>query len=176
MEHRITKLIVSNSGGTASKGSKTYKVVLPNSWVKELELDDSRINIMFDGKSICITKSVTPIEFAFNKKAMNHIVKKLTFYNGELICSILYVDFTDKTLMVENNDADAVKLAFGNNLMPTWQDFENFLKERCVPRERSGIREYLEVIGVDNFDYMEIIQKTKGKMAEDNQWINVEDF
>ena len=43
--------------------------------------------------------------------------------------------------------------------------FEDFLEERCVPRSRSGIREYLETIGVEEYNPLEIIKKTKGRMV-----------
>ena len=68
------------------------------------------------------------------------------------------------------------KTAFGNNKLPTWEDFMNFLEERCIPKERSGIREYLEAIGVAEYNPLEIIKKTKGKMAEDKQWIEIEEI
>ena len=63
---------------------------------------------------------------------------------------------------------------FGNNFNPLWTDFEDFLRERCISKDRSGIREYLEAIGLDEYNPFEIIKKTKGRMAEDNQWIRVE--
>ena len=48
-----------------------------------------------------------------------------------------------------------------------------FLEERCIPRQRDGIREYLGVLGLDEYDPWEIIKRTKGRMAEDQQWIEV---
>ena len=50
----------------------------------------------------------------------------------------------------------------------------SFLEERCLPKSRAGIREYLEAIGVSEYDPMEIIKKTAGRMAEDDQWIEME--
>ena len=52
----------------------------------------------------------------------------------------------------------------------------DFLEERCIPKERDGIREYLEAIGLNEYDPLEIIKKTKGKMAEDDQWIETEEL
>ena len=37
-------------------------------------------------------------------------------------------------------------------------------------------REYLETIGVDHYDPLEIIQKTQGRMAEDAIWLTVEEI
>ena len=91
------------------------------------------------------------------------------------MCSVLGVDFTDRTVCVENHTDRMVKTAFGNNLLPTWADFLSFLEERCVPRERAGLREYLQALGLDEYDPIEIIRKTRGRMAEDEQWLEVLD-
>jgi len=47
------------------------------------------------------------------------------------------------------------------------------LQERCLPKERAGLPEYLETIGVGEYDPVEIINKTAGRMAEDNQWLEM---
>ena len=46
--------------------------------------------------------------------------------------------------------------------------------ERCIPKQRSGIREYLETMGFSEYNTIDIIRKTHGRMAEDNQWIEME--
>ena len=86
----------------------------------------------------------------------------------------IIADFTDETVSIENMTDHIVKTAFGKNETPTWSDFQNFLEERCLPRSRSGIREYLETIGVESYEPFEIIKKTNGRMAEDNQWLKWE--
>ncbi|MCI9626430.1 MAG: hypothetical protein HFI90_06565 [Clostridia bacterium] len=176
MEHRTGKAIVSSAGGTAAAGSKTYKVSIPSLWIKKMGLNENKRNIelMFDGNCIYITAEKSITEFVSEKKTMGHNLKKLSFYNDKELCTVIYADFTDKTLKAENHTEDIVNTAFGNNTIPTWEDFVNFLEERCIPRERSGIREYLETIGVAEYNPLEIIQKTKGKMAEDRQWIEIE--
>jgi hypothetical protein len=77
-------------------------------------------------------------------------------------------------LKAVNHIYDPVKTAFGNNLLPTWEDFQFFLQERCIPRQRAGLQEYLETIGVSEYDPVEIINKTAGRMAEDNQWLEMD--
>lgn len=178
MEHRTGKVIVSSAGGTAASGSKTYKVSIPSLWIKEMGLNESKRNIelMFDGNGIYITAEKSIEEFVSQKKAMGHQVKKFSFFDDNELCSIICADFTDETLKVQNYTDDIVKTAFGNNKLPTWEDFMNFLEERCIPKERSGIREYLEAIGVAEYNPLEIIKKTKGKMAEDKQWIEIEEI
>jgi len=101
-------------------------------------------------------------------------VRRFRFYDGNRLCSTITADFTDKTLTSVNHTEDPVVTAFGVRVMPTWEDFQEFLEERCVPRGRDGLREYLEAIGVGGYEPLEIIQKTAGRMAEDNQWLEIE--
>lgn len=108
------------------------------------------------------------------KLESRHEVWVLRFFDGSKICTTIYADFTEKTVTVKNHITNPVKTVFGNNNNPTWEDFQLFLEERCVPRQRAGLREYLEAIGQCEYDPFSIIQKTAGRMAEDRQWIEME--
>ena len=174
MERRIAKLIVGKAGGTAGKNSKTYKISLPSKWIAELGLTDSKMELAFDGERIIISPHLSMDKFLESKKLLCHKLLKLEFYDVEALCTKIIADFTDKTLSVQNTTEHIVKTAFGKNEVPTWEDFQNFLEERCVPKSRSGIREYLETIGVEEYNPLEIIKKTCGRMAEDNQWLKLE--
>ena len=57
MENRTAKIIVNTPGGTASKGSTTYKISLPTSWIEQLGIDsaDRNVELAFDGEKITIT-------------------------------------------------------------------------------------------------------------------------
>ena len=178
MECRTGKIIVSSAGGTAASGSKTYKVSIPSSWIKKIGLDENKrdIEFMFDGDCIYITAKKQIEEFILQKQDMGHNLKKISFYDNKELCTVIYTDFSDKTLKAKNYTEDIVKTAFGNNKLPTWEDFMKFLEERCIPKDRSGIREYLEAIGVMEYNPLEIIRKTKGRMAEDSQWIEIEEI
>ena len=154
MEHRTGKIIVSSAGGTAATGSKTYKVSIPSLWIKEMGLGENKrdVEFMFDGNGIYIIAEKPVEEFISQKKAMGHNLKKLSFYDDKEVCTVICADFTDKTLKAKDYTDDIVKTAFGNNKLPVWEDFMNFLEERCIPKERSGIREYLEAIGVAEYN------------------------
>ncbi len=173
MESRKGKLIINKSGGSASKDSKTYRVTLPNSWIDELEMDsDNRdLSLSFDGSKIIIAPVVSLEKFA--KKRKEHKLIRLNYYNANELCSAIAADYSTTELAIENYSEDTVHLAFGNNAVPSWTDYEAFLEERCVPRSRDGIKKYLEELGLDEYNPLEIIKKTGGKMAEDNQWIEV---
>ncbi len=174
MEKRISKIIVGSSGGTAGKGSKTYKISLPTKWVNELNLDEKQIELYFDGEKIVVLPCLDLSEFLIKKQNAGHNLLLLDFYDKDILCTKICADFTDETIVAENFTDNIVKTAFGKNATPVWDDFESFLKERCVPESRSGIREYLEAIGVEEYDPLKIIERTEGRMAEDNQWISME--
>ena len=175
MEKRLGNIIIQTSGGTAAKGSSTYKVSLPSSWIKELGIaaENRQVELSFDGKAITISKRLTLPEFILQKSKAGHTLLQFFYYDDDILCSLVAADFTDQTLCAENYVSDVIKTAFGNNEVPTWNDFQNFLEERCIPRARAGLREYLEALGLDEYDPLEIIKKTSGRMAEDNQWIKI---
>lgn len=176
MERRIAKVNISAAGGTAAKGAKTCKVTLPTSWLDELGIGEHQreLELSFDGRQITLARRLTGTEFAAQKTAQGHDVRVLRFFDRDTLCTTIYADFTEETLTVENYAADPVKTAFGNNALPNWTDFETFLEERCVPRQRAGLRKYLEELGVDQYDPIAIIKKTAGRMAEDHQWLSME--
>ena len=113
--------------------------------------------------------------FITEKKQCGHDVKLLKFYDSDTLCTVIAADFTDKTLVCKNYVSNFVKTAFGNNHTPDWNDFDYFLRERCIPETRDGLNIYLEQIGVSEFDPFEIILVTKGRMAKNKQHLEVED-
>jgi len=176
VERRKGKISISNAGGTASKNSKTYKISIPSSWLKAMNIDESKreVELIFDGNSILIEPALTPEAFVLQKSELGHDIRKISFYDENVLCTVIYADFTDKTLKAQNYTDNIIKTAFGNNSLPVWDDFMQFLEERCIPKERSQIREYLDALGLDKYDALEIIKKTNGKMAEDEQWLTME--
>ena len=178
MERRVAKVSISSAGGTAAKGAKTYKIALPTSWMDALGVNaESREFVLaFDGKSIILSRRLAGQDFAAQKLEVGHSVRLFRFFDGDNLCTVIHADFTDETLSVENYIYDPVKTAFGNNELPAWGDFQAFLEDRCIPRGRAGLREYLEAIGVAEYDPLEIIKKTGGRMAEDRQWLEIEEL
>ena len=45
-----------------------------------------------------------------------------------------------------------------------------------MPRQRAGLREYLEALGLEEYDPLAIIKKTGGRMAEDQQWLEIREL
>lgn len=176
METRLAKVNISAAGGTAAGSAKTYKITLPSAWLAELGVteDNREMELTFDGKEIVISRFLPIDQFAASKLSAGHDLRVIRYFDSGQLCTLIYADFTDHTLRVENRTTDLVKTAFGKKEFPSWEDFTSFLEERCVPRQRAGLREYLESIGVSEYDPLEIIQKTAGRMAEDQQWMEVE--
>ena len=72
------------------------------------------------------------------------------------------------------NYTDRIPLrAFGVVENPSWADFEEFLKERCLPASRAGLNGILREMDVPFYDPLLIIEKTNGRMAGDNQWVQM---
>lgn len=176
MEKRIANIIIQNPEGTASKASCSYKVALPSTWVNQLGVDpDNRqLLLSFDGTSITISKVLNFDQFLENKLQEHHDLLLLSYYDSDILCSQIAADYTDQTLCIKDFVSDFLKTAFGNNQLPTWEDYLHFLEDRCIPRTRAGLREYLETLDLDEYDPLEIIKKTSGRMAEDHQWIQLE--
>lgn len=89
------------------------------------------------------------------------------------LCTILNVDYQNRTLTIENHTNQMIYRAFGIIENPTWEDYQRFLRDRCVPETRHHLDWYLKAVGVDAYDPLTIIRKTQGRMAEDHQWIEI---
>jgi len=178
METRLGKITAGKAGGTASSGSKTYKLSLPSAWVAAMGLagDGGRVVLSFDGETIIIRPEQSVEQYKAARSAQGHELMEIRYYNGDTLCTLIYADKTALDLCAENYTDNLVKTAFGKNSLPTWADLEAFLEDRCIPRQRAGLREYLEALGLDEYDSLAMIQKTKGRMAEDDQWMEVREI
>ena len=167
-ETRTRNLIISTSGGTAGGKANNYKIPPPSTWVKAMGLDteNRQLKLCFDGTSITIMKKLSFFEFLEANRQTGHKLFLLSCYSGSVLCARIAADDTTKKIHVENLISDFLKLPFGNNQDPGWEDYLYFLESRCIPKTRAGLREYLETIGVDHYDPLEIIRKTQGRMAE----------
>lgn len=178
METRLGKVTASKAGGTAATGSKTYKLSLPSSWAKAMGLteNDGRVVLSFDGETISVRPTQNIEQYRAARLAQGHDMLEIRYYNGKSLCTLIYADRTVQDICAENYTDNLVKTAFGRKMFPSWSDLEAFLEERCIPRQRAGLREYLEALGLDEYDPLSIVKKTKGRMAEDDQWMEVQEI
>lgn len=74
-------------------------------------------------------------------------------------------------LEIWNFTDDLISRAFGSREKPSWQEYEQFLEDRCMPRTRYGIKKELEHMGLDSYDPFQIVEITKGRVYGDGQWL-----
>lgn len=127
-------------------------------------------------KIYSVYKQWAKLNREFQENDLNDYTMRLEFMNGERVCTVILVDFFHQNILIHNESDFLLERAFGMNNKPTWQDFNLFLEERCVPRSRFGIKMILSEYGLDSYDPIAIIEKTSGRMAEDNQWIRISKY
>lgn len=178
METRVANLIIGTPGGTAARNANTYKVSLPSAWVKEMGLskDAHKLVLSFDGAQILISRKLSFREFRDVAVAQRHHLFHISLMDGDTLCGEILADDTIQAVCLQNHTTDFLKMPFGNNQMPTWEDYQAFLENRCIPKSRAGLQEYLEALGLDHYDPLAIIRKTQGRMAEDSLWLKVEEI
>lgn len=112
-------------------------------------------------------------------KYLNHPPEKgytmrLTYMYRQKPCTVIDVDFTRQRIKIQNRTKDILFRAFGVNEQPTWEDFEIFLVERCFPKSRGLLKTELGRLGLESYDPLQIIEKTKGRTAEDDMWLKIQ--
>lgn len=94
-------------------------------------------------------------------------------YNNE-ICTIIDVDESGRRLRIFNYTNKYMFRAFGRIEKPTFEQYEEFLESRCFPRTRDKMKLILRELDLPFYEPLMIIEKTEGRMAEDNFWIKIE--
>lgn len=103
----------------------------------------------------------------------SNITMQMKYMNGDQLCTIIDIDFFNERIYITNYTSNIIHRAFGVIKEPDWNDFQYFLESRCLPRTRFNLKSALKDIGVTDYDSLAIIEKTKGRMAEDNQWLGI---
>jgi len=99
---------------------------------------------------------------------------RLYYMNKQNICTIIDVDVMKQKIKIKNYTNNLIYRAFGRNENPTFKDYEDFLKSRCFPETRDKLKLVLEDLNLPFYDPFLIIEKTEGRMAEDDFWIKIE--
>ncbi len=98
---------------------------------------------------------------------------RMTYMFGRRPCTIIDVDFMHEKVRVLNQTPDILHRAFGIKEDPDWEDFQEFLADRCFPSTRGMMKETLSDFGLSSYDPLQIVEKTKGRVAEDDLWIKI---
>lgn len=94
-------------------------------------------------------------------------------FRGE-VCTIIDIDDQLRKIKIRNYTKDPIRRAFGKNENPNYEDYEEFLESRCFPRSRDKMKIMLKELDLPFYDPYMIVEKTQGRMAEDEFWIRIE--
>lgn len=99
---------------------------------------------------------------------------RLWYMEGDHVCTIIDVDEWQRKVKIQNYTRNYIKRAFGREEHPTYEDYESFLESRCFPRDRDKMKLMLRDLDLPFYEPFMIIEKTEGRMAEDDFWIRIE--
>lgn len=74
---------------------------------------------------------------------------------------------------IETYRSRYTKLTFMNRSTRCTEIYVDFLESRCFPKTRDKMKWILRELELPCYDPLLIIEKTKGRMAEDHQWIAI---
>ena len=106
-----------------------------------------------------------------SRRPENGFTLRIEYMYRQKPCTIIDVDFLNRRVEIENRTQDMLHRAFGVKEDPDWEDFEYFLADRCFPAARADADRLLEELGIDSYDPLQIVEKTRGKTAEDSMWL-----
>lgn len=84
------------------------------------------------------------------------------------VCTIIDVDEHSRKVRLHNYAENLLYRAFGCVEEPTYEQYEKFLESGCFPRTRDKMKLMLRHLELPFYDPMLIIEKTKGRMADDD--------
>ena len=99
---------------------------------------------------------------------------RLRYMFREELCTLIDVDERLRTVQIRNYTNKLQFRAFGRIEVPTFAQYEEFLESRCFPRERDNVKLVLKQLDLPFYEPLLIIEKTEGRMAEDDFWIQIE--
>ena len=90
------------------------------------------------------------------------------------VCTLIDVNERERKVKIRNYTDKVMFRAFGTVEDPDYNDYQEFLKSRCFPESRDKMKLILKDLGLPFYDPIMIIEKTEGRMAEDDFWIRIE--
>ena len=90
-------------------------------------------------------------------------------------CTAIDVNFLQNKIKIQNYTKDILHRAFGIKEDPTWEDFCVFLQDRCFPKTRGNVKAVLAGLGLQDYDQLQIVEKTNGRTAEDDLWLKFQE-
>lgn len=109
----------------------------------------------------------------FTIPTMSYPLRMKYMFRNQL-CTVIDVDEINRKIRIKNYQNELIYRAFGKNENPSFDEYVEFLKSRCIPQERDKMKLVLRELDIPFYDPMLIIEKTEGRMAEDEFWIKIE--
>lgn len=106
-----------------------------------------------------------------NQPLEENYTMRLTLMYKNKRCTEIDVDLLEEKIRIRNFTDDLIHRAFGVVEEPTWEDFQTFLQGRCFPKTRGNAKKLLEQLDLQDYDPLQIVEKTAGRTAEDDLWI-----
>lgn len=100
-------------------------------------------------------------DYRFSVFYMNEKTADVTVSSNQVEYQV-YVDLDDPRMQTR------VPFCFMNITM---DNLYEFLESRCMPRDRTSLKQYIEDLGLDEYNPYEIVRLTHGVMWEDNMWL-----
>lgn len=99
---------------------------------------------------------------------------RLFYMNNNNVSTVIDVDYINRKVKFRNYTENIVNRAFGVKDKISFEDYENFIKSRCFPDSRDKLKIELEKIDIPFYDPLMIIEKTQGRVADDDNWLMIE--
>ena len=99
---------------------------------------------------------------------------RLWYMHGQTVCTIIDVNEMKQEVHIVNYTDNLMFRAFGVEEYPDYKMYLEFLESRCFPESRDKMKLILKDLDLPFYDPFMIIEKTQGKMAEDDFWIRIE--
>ena len=115
-------------------------------------------------------------EFGLSDSELKDYSMRLDYMLDDKLLTTILADVKKEKILTINYSESPMKCAFGIKKRPTWDDFNFFLKDRCLPSSRDHLKLVLRDMNLDFFDPLLIVRKTGGRMAEDRRSIKITDF
>lgn len=99
---------------------------------------------------------------------------RLWYMHNQTVCTIIDVNEMKREISIKNYTDNIMFRAFGVVEEPDFDMYTEFLKSRCFPESRDKMKLILRDLNLPFYDPFMIIEKTEGRMAEDDFWIRIE--
>ena len=162
--------------------SQTLKTKNPRNAGRKKKFDDTTIAEIRKLRESGVTINTIADRFQTSRQVISKYLNaapddnytmRMTYMFRQYPCTTIDVDFLNTKIRIQNHTPDLLHRAFGVIEEPTWEDFEYFLQDRCFPPTRGKLKYYLNALGLASYDPLQIIEKTQGRMADDDLWIKI---